>query len=277
MNMVEKEKDLIGFAHKVISFRMNVIKACKAKGIDVPTDEQISDYINGYGLNFEDFMADYTEHEGMFRCLKTPLEEFKDSVTNIHFGVKPTDEEILTFFNTYGNNVNLFCKQRTIKEMKPLVRKTYLKTIEKLSSELLVKLWNTFIEESELYGSDSYIYDLANEKDSKYLWKYMDKAQLETINSMVTKNDTRFIQWFNLNDNSINEKTNDNIESTITAYWEEIFERIMLYPSCYNFDVEIYCKGDASTYFDDVFFPIIAKEVGYLIDGDKGTIKEIEK
>ena len=36
--MVEKEKDLIGFAHKVISFRMNVIKACKAKGIDAPTD-----------------------------------------------------------------------------------------------------------------------------------------------------------------------------------------------------------------------------------------------
>ena len=53
MNMVEKEKDLIGFAHKVISFRMNVIKACKAKGITPPTDEQISDYISNYGLNEE--------------------------------------------------------------------------------------------------------------------------------------------------------------------------------------------------------------------------------
>lgn len=67
MNMVEKEKDLIGFAHKVISFRMNAIKACKAKGIDAPTDEQISDYINNYGLHFKDFMADFTEHEGIFR------------------------------------------------------------------------------------------------------------------------------------------------------------------------------------------------------------------
>jgi hypothetical protein len=276
MSMIEKEKDLIGFANKVISFRMNVIKACRSKGIDVPTDEQLSEYINDYGLHFGDFMADYIEHEGMFRCLRTPLEEFKDSVANINFRVKPTDEEILTFFTNYGNDVGLFCRQHTIKGMKPLVRKTYLKTIGKLSSELLVKLWNTFIEESGLYGSDSHIYDLTNLKDSEYLGKYMDGAQLKTITNMVTQNGTRFIQWLSLKDNSINEKNNDSIENTIAVCWEEIFERIMLYPSCYNFDIELFCKGDASTYFDDVFFPIIAKEVGYIVDGDKGIIKEIE-
>ena len=82
MNMVEKEKDLIGFAHKVIDFRTNVIKACKAKGIDAPTDEQISDYINDYGLHFEDFMADFIEHEGMF-CLQSPLEKFKKMISEI--------------------------------------------------------------------------------------------------------------------------------------------------------------------------------------------------
>lgn len=273
--MVEKEKDLIGFAHKVIGFRMNVIKACKVKGIDAPTDEQIGAYINDYGLHFDDFMADYTEHEGMFRCLQSPLEKFKKMVSEITFSTKPTDEEIVTFFNTYGDNVALFCEQRTIKEMSPIERKTYLKTIEKLSEEKLVKLWNAFIEESGHYGEDSYIYDLANEKDSKYLWKYMDEAQLKTINKMVTQNNTRFIQWLNLNDGSICEKS--DIKHTITAYWSEIFERIMLYPSAYNFDVEIFCKGDASTYFDDVFFPVIAKEVGYIVDGDKGTIKKIEK
>ena len=275
MNMVEKEKDLVGFAHKVISFRMNVIKACKAKGIDAPTDEQIGAYINDYGLHLDDFMADYTEHEGMFRCLQSPFEKFKKMVSEITFSSKPTDEEIISFFNTYGDNVPLFCEQRTIKEMNPIERKTYLKTIEKLSEEKLVKLWNAFIEESALYGEDSYIYDLANEKDSEYLWHNMDGAQLKTINNMVTQNNTRFIQWLNLNDGSICEKS--DIKHTITAYWSEIFERIMLYPSCYNFDVEIYCKGDGSTYFDDVFFPIIAKEVGYLIDGDKGTIAKIEK
>ena len=275
--MVEKEKDLIGFANKVINFRMNVIKTCKEKGIMPPTDEQISDYINGYGLHFEDFMADFIEHEGMFRCLRTPLEEFKDKIKEISWGTPPTEEEILAFFNKNGNNIGLFCKQNTIKKMKSLVRETYFKTIEQLSSERLVKLWNTFIDESGLYGSDSYIYDLANEKDSEYLSKHMDGAQLKTISNMVTQNGTRFIQWFNLNDNSINEKNKDNIESAVTAYWEEIFERIMLYPSCYNFGVELYCEGDASAYFDDVFFPVIARKVGYIVDGSKGTIKKIEK
>ena len=276
MNMVEKENDLIGFARKVISFRMNVIKACKAKGIDVPTDEQISDYINGYGLHFNDFMADYTEHEGMFRCLKSPLEDFKDSLATIPFGVKPTDDEIVAFFNTNGNNVSLFCQQHTIKGMKPLVRKVYLKTIEKLSVKHLTKLWNEFIEESAHYGEDTYIYDLENVDECKFLSAHMEGGKFNEILNLAA-NGTRFIQWFSLNDGSIKAKTDEDIKSTITAYWEEIFERIMLYPSAYHFSVESYCEGDGSTYFDDVFFPIIAKEVGYLIDGDKGTIKEIEK
>jgi len=94
---------------------------------------------------------------------------------------------------------------------------------------------------------------------------------------MVIQNNIRFIQWFSLNGNSIKANSEDDIKSTITCFWSEIFERIMLYPSAYNFNVEIYSEGDGSTYFDDVFFPIIAKEVGYLIDGDKGTITEIEK
>ena len=274
MNMVEKEKDLIGFAHKVVSFRMNVIVACRERNIDVPSDEQISAYINDYGLNFKDFMADYTEHEGMFRCLQSPLEKFKKMVSEITFSTKPTDEEITAFFNTYGDNVPLFCEQRTIKEMNPIERKTYLKTIEKLSEEKLVKLWNTFIEESALYGSDSYIYDLTNEDDGKFLASNMDGAQLKTICDMATKG-VRFVQWLNLNDGSICEKY--DIKHTITAYWSEIFERIMLYPSAYSFDAEVFCEGDASTYFDDVFFPIIAKEIGYIVDGDKGTITKIEK
>lgn len=275
MNMVEKEKDLIEFAHKVISFRMNVIKSCKAKGIDAPTDKQISDYINDYGLHFEDFMADYIEHEGMFRCLKTPFEEFKDEITKI-VGLTP-NEEIIAFFNMYGNNVRLFCNQHTINGMKPLVRKTYLKTIEKLSVKHLVKLWNTFVEESALYGLDSYIYDLSDLKDGEYLSKNMDGMQLKAVCNMAATNETSYVQWLNLGDGSIVAKSEEDIKSAITAYWEEIFERIMLYPSAYSFNVEIYCEGDASTYFDDVFFPIIAKEVGYIIDNYNETIKEIEK
>lgn len=272
MNMVEK--DVIGFAHRVISFRMNIIKACRAKGIVPPTDEQISEYINGYGINLNDFMADYTEHEGIFRSLQTPFEKFTKAVAETSWRVAPTKEEIKAFFDKYGNNVELFCRQRIIKEMHPIERKTYLKTIEKLSEEKLVNLWNTFIKESALYGEDSYIYDLTNEEDGEYLTKYMNGTQIKAINNMIAKG-VRFAQWFNLNDGSICEKS--NIKDTIVAYWSEIFERIMLYPSAYNFDVEIYCKGDASTYFDDVFFPIIAKEVGYIVNGDKGTIEKVEK
>jgi hypothetical protein len=102
----------------------------------------------------------------------------------------------------------------------------------------------------------------------------MDDMQLATIYNMEAMG-VRFVQWLNLNDGSICGKS--DIKHTITAYWSEIFERIMLYPSAYNFEVEIYTNGDGSTYFDDVFFSVIAKEVGYIVDGDKGTIKKIEK
>ena len=274
--MVGKEKDLVGFANKVMDFRASILMACKAKGIDAPTDEQIGEYINDYGFDFKCFMSDYTEHEGMFRCLQSPLEKFKEMVSEIAFSTKPTDEEIITFFTNYGSDVGLFCRMHAINGMKPIVRKTYFNTINKLSIELLVKLWNTFIKESALYGEDSCIYDLKNNEDDKYLSSHVNDVQMLHICNMAKKG-VRFVQWFSLNDGSINEKDNNSILNAIAAYWEEIFERIMLYPSCYNFGVEIYCKGDASTYFDDVFLPILAKEVGYIIDGDKGTIKEIEK
>ncbi len=229
MNLVEKQKDLLGFAHKVISFRMNVIKACKAKGIMPPTDEQISDYINDYGLHFEDFMADFTEHEGMFRCM-----------------------------TSYS----------------PLEQKALDATL-KLSDENLVILWNTFITESAIYGEDSHIYDLADEEESKFLEKSMTDEELLATCKLVTNDDARFIQWLSLNDKSI--KVVKNVKNIITAFWGEIFERVMLYPCAYQFDTEVYCEGDGSIYFDDVFFPIIAEEVGYKIDGNKGTITKIEK
>ena len=229
MNLVEKQKDLLGLAHKVISFRMNVIKACKAKGIMPPTDEQISDYINDYGLHFEDFMADFTEHEGMFRCM-----------------------------TSYS----------------PLEQKALDATL-KLSDENLVILWNTFITESAIYGEDSHIYDLADEEESKFLEKSMTDEELLATCKLVTNDDARFIQWLSLNDKSI--KVVKNVKNIITAFWGEIFERVMLYPCAYQFDTEVYCEGDGSIYFDDVFFPIIAEEVGYKIDGNKGTITKIEK
>jgi hypothetical protein len=272
MNMVEKEKDLIGFAHKVISFRMNVIKACKTKGIDVPTDEQISDYINDYGLHFEDFMADYTEHEGMFRCLRTPLEEFKDEIKAISWETPPTEDEIVAFFNQHGNNIGLFCNQRTISRMKPLERKIYLKTIEVLPTEGLAALWNLFIEESAHYGEDSHIYDLSNLEDSNFLSEHMDCEEIQCITNLA-KNGIRFIQWFGLNDKSIQGRTDKNIKRIITAHWGEIFERIMLFPTCYQ---RLMGEQWGINYFDEIVWPIITKEIGIEICTETNEIKYCE-
>jgi len=272
MNMVEKEKDLIGFAHKVISFRMNVIKACKAKGIDVPTDEQISDYINDYGLHFEDFMSDYTEHEGMFRCLRTPLEDFKAEVNSIQWGEKPTEDEIVAFFNQHGNDIEMFCNQHTIKNMKPLERKVYLKTLEMLPTEGLVALWNLFIEESALYCEDSYIYDLESQEDSKFLREHMENFEMQTIRSMIEQK-VRYIQWFALNDKSIQGRTDESIKRIITAYWSEIFERIMIFPSCYQ---RLMGKQWGIDYFDEIVWPIITKEVGIEICTETNEMKYCE-
>jgi hypothetical protein len=156
----------------------------------------------------------------------------------------------------------------------PLEQKALDATL-KLSDENLVILWNTFITESAIYGEDSHIYDLADEEESKFLEKSMTDEELLATCKLVTNDDARFIQWLSLNDKSI--KVVKNVKNIITAFWGEIFERVMLYPCAYQFDTEVYCEGDGSIYFDDVFFPIIAEEVGYKIDGNKGTITKIEK
>lgn len=223
MNLVEK-------AQKVVGFRLQIINSCKKQGVTAPSDEQIGEYINqGYGMDVNNFMADWTEHEGMFRIV-----------------------------DAYS----------------PLEQKTLDATL-KLSDDLLRELWNQFIEEAAIYGEDSYIYDLADVEDSKFLGEHMDNEELLATCLIATKNNGRYIQWLANNDNSI--KVVKDMKSIIKAYWGEIFERIMLYPNCYGFDVQIYAEGDGSTYFDDVFFPVIAEEVGYKIDGGKGTITKIEK
>lgn len=234
MNSVKNQKkDVIGSAYDIVSFHINVIKACNEKGIEVPTREQICEYINHYELNLNEFMADYIHHEGMFRCLRTPLEDFKASISEITWGSNaPTEDEILAFFNKNGNYIELFCDQRTINQMQPLERKIYLKTIEALPTEGLAGLWNLFIEESANYGEDSHIYDLEDSDDIKFLREHMDKIELETI-SKLEENGVRYVQWFSLNNNSIQGRSEENIKHIITAFWGEIFERIMIYPSCY--------------------------------------------
>lgn len=265
MNIVER-------ANKVLSFRKVIRELCRKKGIDYPSDEKIAEWINQcYGWDVEDFMKDYTEHEGIFR---TPLNDFMQKVNSITWANKPTEDEIKDFVATNGYDFGKFIKQRTIASYSPLERDT-LKATLKLSDVKLVKLWNEFIEESAMYGEDSYIYDLTNEEDLRFLHSHMETSEFEEICKLAKSNNTNYVQWFALNDGEMSAKT--DIKGIIIAYWGDIFERVMLYPTLYQFDVEKYCKGDCSTYFEDVFYPILTEKLGWHIDGDKGTITKIEK
>lgn len=262
LNLVEK-------ANKVISFRKVIREICRKKGLEYPSDDKISEYINQkYGMNVDDFMKDYTEKEGIFR---DPTTEFYNDLMKINWGEgTPTIENVREFVAKNGYDKQKFINEWVINTYKGVEKNTLIATI-KLTDEVLVQLWNTFIEESSLYGDDSYIYDLTNDDDVRVLrgsMKPSDWAKVKALGS-------RFIQWYSLNDGDIVAKK--DIKGIIIAYWSEIFNRVMLYPSAYSFDVNLYAEGDGSTYFDDVFFPTIAKEIGYIINGDKGTIEKIEK
>lgn len=275
---MEKKLNAVEYAIKVTSFRKLVRDICRKKGLEYPSDKKIAEWIEqGYGMeNIDDFIKDYTEKEGIFR---TPLADFMDKVNEITWSKKPTEDEIKAFVAANGYDFGKFIKERTIASYEPLERDTLMATL-KLTDDKLVKLWNEFIKESALYGEDSYIYDLRDKTDVDFINKNFPngiKAEITRINTDFNLHGKtlRFIQWYNLNGGKVYAK--EDIKGIILAYWSDIFERIMLYPSAYNFNVEIYCEGDGSTYFDDVFFPIIAKGVGYIIDGDKGNITKIEK
>jgi hypothetical protein len=216
-------------------------------------------------------MADFTEHEGMFRCLKTPLEEFKDEIKKMSWRTTPTEDEILSFFNNYGNDVNLFCQHRAIRKMNSLERKVYLKTMEALPIEGLVALWNLFIEESSIYGEGSHIYDLANKKDYNFLCERITSDELESINKIIKKG-FRYIQWFSVN--AIQSKTDNDIKQLIVTFWGEIFKRIMVFPTCYEL---IGGEQWVINYFEEIVWPIITKEVGIEICTETNEMKYIEK
>jgi hypothetical protein len=259
----------VEFAIKVTSFRKKIHDVCRKKGLEYPSDEKIAEWIDQkYGMeNVDDFIKDYTEHEGIFR---NPINDFKDELNKITWSKNPTEEEIAEFFEKNGNNVSLFCREHTIKNMRPLERETLLETL-KLNASALVNLWNIFIEESAIYGADSYIYDLANESDIDFINKNFPnniKAELTRItksHEIRGKKTFRFFQWHNLNDNKIYPQ--EDIKGLIVAFWREIFERIMIYPCCYN----------ENNYFESVFFPVVVKQLGYVIDAHNAKLTYKEK
>ena len=263
-------KELVGNvveqAIKVTSFRKGIREACRKENIEYPCDDMVAEYIEeGNPFDVSKFMDAYKSQ------FKTPMEKFMDKVKEIDWYDMPSDDEIISFFNMNGDNVSLFVRQQNVKYMPSLERKTYLKTIGTLSVEKLATLWNEFIEESALYGEDSYIYDLDYEKDIDLLRRNMTPSQWAKVVALKS----RFVQWFNLNDGNIQKVDDDDIKGSIIAYWSDIFPRLMVWSECYEKIGED--TEDEMLYFDYIVRPIFCKYLGYNYDRLKGTIEPIKK
>lgn len=271
---MDKDLNVVEYSIRVTSFRKLLREVCRKKGLEYPSDEKVAEWIENNGMdNVDEFIKDYEEKKGIFR---EPINDFIDEVNKIYWRNKPTEAEIKEFFEKNGNNVDLFCQQRTIAEMDTLERDVLIETL-KLPTYMLVELWNTFIEESVKYGEDSYIYDLGLKEDIEFINKEFPndiKGELTRLrNSFTLHGKTlRYFQWYNLNDNELHVK--ENIKGIIVAYWSEIFERIMGYAYCY---FVLKHGEETKDYFDEVVWPICRKHLGYSFNESNGEVKYIGK
>ena len=260
LNIIEK-------ANKVLTFRKYIREECRKKGLEYPSDAKISEYINQkYGMNVDDFMADYTEKEGIFR---DPFNDFKAEVSK-HVWVKTTDEEMRNFVTEQGYNVHGFLRHKLIDGYKPLEKDILIATITKLNTYQLVRLWNKFIEESAIYGVDSYIYDLDDADDLKTLRGGLKPSEWAKVVGFKC----RYVSWHNLNDGRLLKYDDESIKDVIVGYWYDIFPRLMVWSELY----ETIGEGeDGIAYFDFIVRPIICKHLGYEYDPERGTFEEIKK
>lgn len=264
------ELNIIEQANKVLTFRKYIREECRKKQLEYPADEKVSEWIKeGYGFKVEDFMKDYTEKEGIFR---DPFNDFKAAIDKYSWAKKPTDEEMREYITQNGYNVKGFLRQHTINNHQPLEKKVLLAVLEKCTIPQLVALWNEFIEESAMYGEDSYIYDLCIEKDVTDLKRGMTPN--EWLKTLSLK--SRYVSWHNLNDGEIFASSDEDIKSTIVAYWSDIFPRLITWHLCYE---NIGFKGTEQcfqNFYDFVVWPIFCEKLGYKFDPMKGTLEEIK-
>ncbi len=263
------ELNIIERANKILTFRKYIREECRKKGLEYPSDEKIAEYINdGCAYDVNDFMGDYVNKIGVF---KDPFDDFKAEVDKIDFDNKPTEAEMREFFDENGNDIKGLIRKLNIEAYQGLVRETLVATLN-LADMTLVGLWNTFIEESAKYGEDSYIYDLCNQNDLNFINANFPKDKIAEVTRIVRNGklhgkEVRFFQWFNLNDNQIH--AIEDINDTIIAYWDEIFERIMIYPNLYEI-------GEFD-YFTTIFWAVCLKQLGYAYDEHSNELKTIQK
>lgn len=129
----------------------------------------------------------------------------------------------------------------------------------KLGDESLRNLWNTFIEESAMYGEDSYIYDFQDKEDICDLINGMTQREYEFL--LKTLGGKRYFQvvWKLGGSNTINVI---DLKGTISAYWGDIITRVMNYPSCYEV-LKSFKEGEEKCfYYEQVICPILCERVG---------------
>lgn len=260
---MEKELNVIEQAIKVTSFRKLIRECCRKKGLEYPSDEKIAEYIeSGCAFDVDDFMGDYESKIGVF---KDPFVDFKAEIEKMDWIVnKPTEEEMRVFFNTKGNNIQSFVMEHNINSFRPLERDVLFKVL-KLPTFVLVGLWNDFILESNIYGEDSYIYDLDNDDDINYLIDNMPSSVFKRVKA-INNTGVHYIQWLSLNDGSIKGVATSQIKPIIVGHWGEIFEHILSYPKSY----------DELVVFEHIF-PILVKHLGYKFNENKGCFEFVKK
>jgi hypothetical protein len=263
----------VEFAIKVTSFRKKIREICTKKGLEYPSDSKISEYINDCGgldcvFDINDFMSDYETKDGVFR---DPFIDFKAEIDKYAWAEKPTEEEMREFITEHGYDVRGFLRQHTINKYNPLEREVLIATLTNLKPCQMAQLWNKFIEESAMYGADSYIYDINEINDLNMLRKNMTPSMWASVVALKA----RYVQWFNLNDGKIQKVDEEDIKGSIIAYWSDIFPRLLAWGECY----EKICTGtkDEMHYFDFIVRPIFCKYLGYNYDPSRGTIEEIKK
>ena len=267
--------NIIERANKILTFRKYIREECRKKGLEYPSDEKIAEYIADCGgeecvYDLNDFMGDYENKIGIF---KDPFNDFKAELDKIQWGETPTEEEMREFFEKNGNDIHGFIRENTIKSYNGIVKDTLIVTLQTLHEGALVDLWNTFIEEGAKYGLDSYIYDLKRKKDVETIENTFPQDKIAELTRIIKNeklhgNDVRFFQWHNLNDDKIH--VINSIENTIVAYWSDIFERIMIFPQCYN-------DFGGFQYFTLVFWRECIKYLGFEIDNAEIELKELKK
>lgn len=256
--------NIIERANKVLTFRKYIREECRKKGLEYPSDEKVAEWITQeYGWSVEDFMKDYTEKQGIFR---DPFEDFKAAILAMEWVTPPSEDEMRSYVAGNGYNVKGFTRYHTINGYGK-VEKAVLLSVMENTIHTLRSLWNEFIEESAMYGEDSYIYDLQDTQDIQFLKVHMKDNELIRMQSIKNKG-IRYLQWLNLHDNKLIGRSEEDIKDTIVAYWGEIFERILAFPKCYHY---IMPNDD---FVDEVILPALIKELGYEYDYSQMEMKK---